>query len=323
LDTAATATGYRFDDAPLEIDGMNKDQERRWKDQERASQAERKKLLDDTHDDIVALLRRAKREIALTLASAPYDYQQWRLNALNLEVERLLGIFGDQAGDVLSKAAGEAWAGGIAAIDKPFTAAGIEMVLPVIDSTQLQAMRTFMIDRIKDVGVAAAQKIKSEIGLAMIGVQDISQTIDKVADIMGESSRSRVTTIVGDNLSRAWATASFDRAMQSVAAGVEMEKIWRRSGKIHSRLAHDLTDGVRKPIREPFMINGHKIMHPKDPKAPIEESINCGCVCLYRPVGMSSTLADKPPFSAQELALNPNKAQIEIGRSIREILGKN
>ncbi len=301
---------------------MNKDQERHWKEQERAAQAERKKLLDDTHDDIVALLRRAQGDIALTLASAPSDYQQWRLNALNLEVDRLLGIFGDQAGDVLSNAAGEAWAGGLAAIDKPFSAAGIEMVLPVIDSTQLQAMRTFMVDRIKDVGVQAAQKIKSEIGQALIGIQDIAQTIQKVGSIMGESSVSRVTTIVGDNLSRAWATASFDRAMQSDAAGVEMEKIWRRSGKIHSRLAHDLTDGVRKPINEPFVINGHKIMYPKDPKAPIEESINCGCVCLYRPVGMSATLADKRPFSARELELNPNKAQIATGKSVTASLGR-
>lgn len=301
---------------------MNKDQERRWKEQERAAQAERKKLLDDTHDDIVALLRRAQGDIALTLASAPSDYQQWRLNALNLEVDRLLGIFGDQAGDVLSNAAGEAWAGGLAAIDKPFSAAGIEMVLPVIDSTQLQAMRTFMVDRIKDVGVQAAQKIKSEIGQALIGIQDIAQTIQKVGSIMGESSVSRVTTIVGDNLSRAWATASFDRAMQSDAAGVEMEKIWRRSGKIHSRLAHDLTDGVRKSIKEPFVINGHKIMYPKDPKAPIEESINCGCVCLYRPVGMSATLADKRPFSARELELNPNKAQIATGKSVTASLGR-
>lgn len=301
---------------------MNKDQERRWKEQERAAQAERKKLLDDTHDDIVVLLRRAQGEIALTLASAPSDYQQWRLNALNLEVDRLLGIFGDQAGDVLSNAAAEAWAGGLAAIDKPFSAAGIEMVLPVIDSTQLQAMRTFMVDRIKDVGVQAAQKIKSEIGQALIGIQDIAQTIQKVGSIMGESSVSRVTTIVGDNLSRAWATASFDRAMQSDAVGVEMEKIWRRSGKIHSRLAHDLTDGVRKPINEPFVINGHKIMYPKDPKAPIEESINCGCVCLYRPVGMSATLADKRPFSARELELNPNKAQIAAGKSVAASLGR-
>ena len=301
---------------------MNKDQERRWKEQERAAQAERKKLLDDTHDDIVVLLRRAQGEIALTLASAPSDYQQWRLNALNLEVDRLLGIFGDQAGDVLSNAAGEAWAGGLAAIDKPFSAAGIEMVLPVIDSTQLQAMRTFMVDRIKDVGVQAAQKIKSEIGQALIGIQDIAQTIQKVGSIMGESSVSRVTTIVGDNLSRAWATASFDRAMQSDVVGVEMEKIWRRSGKIHSRLAHDLTDGVRKPINEPFVINGHKIMYPKDPKAPIEESINCGCVCLYRPVGMSATLADKRPFSARELELNPNKAQIAAGKSVAASLGR-
>ncbi|WP_281983171.1 hypothetical protein [Azonexus hydrophilus] len=302
---------------------MTKEQERRWKEQERAAQAERKKLLDETHDDVISLLQRAKSEIALTLASQPSDYQQWRLSLLNLEVERLLGAFSEQSGEVISKAAGAAWAGGIAALDKPLAAAGIQMVLPVLDSTQLQAMRTFVIDRIKDVGVQAAQKIKSEIGLAMIGIQDIGQTINKVAGIMGETSKSRVTTIVGDNLSRAWATASHDRALQSSEYGVQMVKIWRRSGKIHSRLAHDLTDGVRKDIDQPFIINGHKLMYPKDPKAPIEESINCGCVCLYRPADMAGTLADKRPFTAQEIALNPNKAQTAIGRSVNQIIGEN
>lgn len=299
---------------------MDKDQERAWKSAEKLAQQQRKDLLDGTYDDVIALLQRAKSDIATALASQPSDFQQWHLGRINIEIDRILGVFQAKAGDVVSNAAGEAWAGGISAIDKPFSAAGIEMVLSALDTQQLLAMRTFMVDRIKDVGVQAAQKIKSEIGLAMIGTQDINKTIEKVSEILGDGSKARAATIVGDNLARAWATASFERAQQSTDTGVEMVKIWRRSGKIHSRLAHDLADGTRKPIDKPFVINGHELMYPKDPKAPVQESINCGCVALYRPAEMTATLADKRAFTAREIQMNPNKAQIASGKSLAEIM---
>lgn len=298
---------------------MDKDQERAWIKAEIAAQAERKQLLDATHDDIVALLIKARDSIALMLASQPSDYQQWRLTALSMEVDRILGSFADSGGSIIGQSVPAAWSGGIAALDKPMAAAGIDVVLPVIDISQLNAMSAFSVDRIKDVGVQAAAKIKTEIGLALIGAQDISATIDKVGAIMGETSRSRVTTIVGDNLGSAWETASYRRALQSTDVGVEMIKIWRRSGKIHSRLAHDLADGQRQPIDKPFIINGHRIQYPKDPAAPLAEKVNCGCVALYRPADMASTLGDKRPFTAREIQLNPNKAQIAVGKSLSDM----
>lgn len=291
---------------------MNKDQETAWKAAERAAQQQRKDILDGTYDDVIVLLLQARRDIATSLASQPSDFQQWHLSQINNEIDRVLGIFQDKAGEVVSNAVGEAWSGGIASIDKPLAAARFDVVMPMLDTQQLLAMRTFMIDRIKDVGVQAAQKIKSEIGLAMIGVQDIGKTISKVAEHLGETSKSRAATIVGDNLTRAWATASNERAQQADDAGVAMVKIWRRSGKIHSRLAHDLADGTRLPIDKPFVINGHKMMYPKDPKAPISESANCGCVALYRPAEMESTLADKRAFTARELELNPYKKRVSV-----------
>lgn len=299
---------------------MNKDQERAWIAAERAAQQQRKDLLDGTYDDVIALLLQAKLNIAAALANQPSDFQQWHLGQINIEIDRVLGVFQDKAGELVSNAVGAAWSGGISSIDKPLAAARFEVIMPVLDTQQLLAMRTFMVDRIKDVGVQAAQKIKAEIGLALIGVQDIAQTITKVAEHLGETAKSRAAFIVGDNLTRAWETASNKRALQADAAGVKMEKIWRRSGKIHSRLAHDLADGTRLAIDKPFVINGHNMMYPKDPAAPIQESANCGCVALYRPAGMSSTLADKRAFTQRELELNPYKKQISSGKSLAEIM---
>lgn len=299
---------------------MNKEQERAWKAAEKAAQAERKRLLETTRDAVVALLDKAKADITLTLAGQPSDYQQWRLSELNKEIDRVMAELGQRSGQVLSSAAGAAWEGGIAAIDAPMAAAEIKAMLPHLDAGQLMGMRAFMVDRISDVSTVAASRIKQELGLTMIGAQNVNDTIGKVAEHLGETSRARATTIVRTELSRAWATASNERALQSEEGGVAMDKIWRRSGKIHSRLAHDIADGRRVKIDEAFVINGHKLRYPHDPKAPASETINCGCICLYRPRESKATLPDKRPYTADEIALNPNKQQIATGKTVAELL---
>jgi len=299
---------------------MTKAEERAWKKAEKASQAERKKLLEETRASVIGLLGKASDDVTLILAGQPTDHQQWRLSELNKEISRVLAELGGSAGQALSTAAGKAWDGGISAIDKPMVAAEIRMSLPHLDTGQLMAMRTFMVDRLENVSSEAASKIRSELGLAMIGSQSVHETIGKVGTILGEGGKARATTIVRTELSRAWATASHERALQSEAAGVAMDKIWRRSGKVHSRFAHDLADGRRIEIDKPFMINGHAIRYPHDPQAPASETINCGCVCLYRPRDATGTLPDKRPFSDEELARNPNKAELAAGKSVNELM---
>ncbi len=300
---------------------MSKAQERAWREAEKLANQERLALLESTRREVFSLLQTAKNQVAATLASQPSDYQHWRLTELNAEIDRLLGEIGNNAGTVLSNAAGRAWEGGQAALDNAFKAASIDVSLTVLDTRQLMAMRTFMVDRIKNVTVEAAAKIKSELGLALIGGQNINETIANVAAHLGDSATGRAKTIVGTELSRVWATASYERAVEADSNGVEMDKIWRRSGKIHSRLAHDLADGKRIKLSESFTINGHKLRYPHDPKAPASETVNCGCIVLYRPRGLSGTLSDKRPFTAQELALNPYKEQIARGKSLSELLG--
>lgn len=297
---------------------MTKEQDKAWKDAEKASQAERKALLERTRSDLVALLKKARDDIALVLADAPTDYQQWHLTELQKEIDRVLSDLGESSGRVLSAAATEAWAGGIAAIDKPMAAAGIRVGLPHLDTGQLMAMRTFMVDRIADISKVAASKVRQELGLTMIGSQSVHDTIGRVTEILGEPSRARATTIVRTELGRTWAVAGHERAQQAADAGIEMDKVWRRSGKIHSRLTHDLADGQRVSVNEPFIVGTHKMRYPHDPKAPASETINCGCVALYRPRGIAGTLPDKRPFTQEEINANPYKADLEKLRTMKK-----
>lgn len=290
---------------------MNPDEQRAHARAEKAAQAARKRLMERTRSELVALLKDARAQTVLVLAGAPSDYQQWRATALQAEIDRVLAELGRASGDVLSAAATAAWNGGAASIDDPLAAAGFPAAIVQLDTTQLMAMRTFMVDRIDDIAEKAASIVRRELGLAMIGSQSLQQTIGNVSAALGQPSISRATTIVRTELGRAWAVAANERARQYAESGTEMVKVWRRSGKVHSRLAHDLADGQRVPLDQPFKVAGIAMMHPHDPKAPASQTINCGCIALYRPAGTSSRLPDQRPFTREELNANPYKVDLE------------
>jgi len=278
-----------------------------------------------TRDTIVQYLKAALQRINLILAEQPTDYQQWALPRLAQEIRQVLAQFGEQAGAEISTAAGKAWQLGQDLIDKPLTAGGlrIEASLAKIDVRQLQAMRAFMTDRIKNVGLAAADKINAELGLVVIGAQSPSDAIGKVRVLLGEQSRQRATTIVRTELARAFGVASFERMKEAAARVPGLQKQWRKSGKLHPRPHHDVIDGQVRDVNKPFDLmraavvskSGKllpaasvQLMFPHDPSAPASETINCGCTML--------------PFKSDWKMQYPGRAPggREAGPSIRELL---
>lgn len=238
-----------------------------------------------TRDDLVRLLTEASRAIAAQIAAQPTDYQRWSLPRLGAEVRQTLTQFGEQGGARASSAIGESWELGENLVDAPLEAAGARAVVGTlgrIDTRQLQAMRVFMVDRIKDVGLEAANKISAELGLVVIGARSSNDAIRTVMQILGENSRARATTIVRTELGRAYSAATQLRMEQAAERLPGMQKQWRRSGKHHPRLHHDLADGQVVDVDQPFVLRplGRApvhIMYPRHPSAPASESVNCGC----------------------------------------------
>ncbi len=268
-------------------------------------------LLVQTRDTIVAYLKAALEHINVILAGQPTDYQQWALSRLAQEVRQVLGAFGEEAAAEISTAAGTAWQLGQDLVEKPLAAGGVrvEASLQAIDVRQLQAMRAFMTDRIKNVGLAAANRINAELGLVVIGAQSPSDAITKVRAILGEQSRARATTIVRTEISRVYSVAAYQRLVQAAARVPGLKKQWRKSGKVHPRPFHDLADGQVREVGEAFGFgNGAHLMFPHDPAAPASETINCGCVML--------------PFKSDWKVAYPGRAPggMEAGPSMSELL---
>lgn len=289
---------------------MTPEEERLYTSAERAASAERTELLKTTQAELFALFKIARDRAVAAIAAGPTEYEQWRMGVLIAEIDRVAADLSASGTRVIGRAADRAWQGGVAALDEPMAAIGLRSAIPRLDTGQLQAMRAFMVDRIANISTTAAATIRGQIGLAMMGTISIREAISGTAKALGETAENRATTIVVTELGRVWSVASDERAAEFSAAGVPMDKIWRRSGKVHSRPAHDLADGQRQPIDKPFMVAGQPIKFPRDPAAPVGQTINCGCIALYRPRNTPGTLPDKRPFTPSELSANPFKAEL-------------
>lgn len=291
----------------------------------------RTRIIADTRGEILRLLKLAEERIAARIAAQPSQAELWVLHELQAEIRRAMAEFSEQAAARISTAAGQAWEAGQALVDAPLAAAGfrIDALAPLLDTRQLVAMRAFMTDRIKDVGVQAANKINTELGLVVIGASPPANAVGRVAEILGEMSRARSITIVRSELARVYGVASQERLLQ--AAGGEtpivpgLRKQWRRSGKVHSRLYHDLADGQVQDADQPYKLgNGARLMFPHDPAAPPGETINCGCISLPWKADWEAAAPGRKRYTEQEMQANPIKRDLQTaldeGKSVRDLI---
>jgi hypothetical protein len=283
-------------------------------------------LLATTRDDVIKLLNEALDEIKVLLTDFPTEYESYRFSQLQLQIEQTLEIFSKSSAEVLANGATQAWTGGQALVTAPLEAGGIRIasVLPALDTRMLMSINHFMVDRMQDVTKVAADKIRSQLGLALVGAQSPGEAVGTITAILGEESRERAITITRTGLGSVHAVAAQQRMEQAAKRVPGLGKQWRRSGKIHSRENHDAIDGQVQPVNKPFALVAKKdglalfMMHPHDPAAPAGEVINCGCISIPHMTSWKMLNPGKVPFSAQELQNNPLKREkaVAMGQSV-------
>ncbi len=267
----------------------------------------RTNIQKDTLKEVDRLLKAAQKQIDISLASAPSEFEAWYLPQLQRSVTQSMTDFSNESIKTLSQSANTSWQSGIELIDEPLKAGGINVsaVLPSIDNNQLIAMRSFMTERMKDVGVQLANKINTEIGLIAIGAQTPGDAVGKIAGLLEKGGRSRAITVVRDNLGRAFSMASHQRQTQASEFLPGLKKQWRRSSKIHSRFHHDAADGQIRDVDKTFQLYAKtgtvNLMYPRDPSAPIGETINCGCESLPFMESWDMKFPKRKPYESYEL----------------------
>lgn len=287
---------------------------------ERSAQLRRLPALQkDTLARIVALLAEADRRIAARLAAAPSEFDAFILPQLQEQVRQAMAAVEAGGATALTEGAASAWRAGIDLVDAPMEA-GLQLdrpalrvsaLVPSIDTAQLRASQAFLTAKIRDITAAAAARINTELGLALIGQQSSDQAARTISTILGETTRARASTLVRTEIGRAYSVATQERMTQARAVLPGLKKQWRRSGRIHSRLNHDLTDGQVRDVDEPFDVGaGVKLRYPRDPRGPAKETINCGCVQLPYMESWEMSQPGRQAFSEREIRLDPRKRDL-------------
>lgn len=287
---------------------------RQFKKERRVQLKSALKIRKDTYAEIVRLLTQAEKDTKALLTDYPTEYQAYYLPQLQTQIKEILSQVAKQSGKTIEQGANSSWQSGVDLIDRPLIAGGVQIsgMLPIISTKQLVAMRSFMVDRIENVSFHLANKVSSQLGLAMIGSQTIGESVTNIQRLFKNQGRTRALTIVRTELGRAYSVATHERMLQASKILPGLKKQWRRSGKVHSRLSHDDIDGqIREPHKKFQLGNGVELRFPRDPKAPAAETINCGCEELPIMEDWEVQHPDRKPFSELEKQLNPRKGNYE------------
>jgi len=280
------------------------EQQRRFNAERRAQLAAALRLRKATYAEIVAELAAASREIAAILARQPTDYQRWQLPQLQAAIARALRETETAMAATASAAVGAQVSAGAALVTAPLASAGVAVAatLPLVSVAGLGGLQATTTRLIVGITQAARRQIEVALAQTIIGAQPVGATVAAVQAALEVGGRSRALTIVRTELGRAYSAASQSTMAQAAGTLPGLKKQWRRSGKLHSRLAHDAIDGQIRAVDEPFDLpSGVQLLYPRDPTGPAGETINCGCESLPWMDGWEVATPGPREYSTEEL----------------------
>jgi len=262
---------------------MNNTEKRRAFNKELTAQRRRlSKIRQNAIDGLTDNLAAALIQIRAVLGSNPSDFQSFLLPQLEAQIQSIMQSVSAKSSTLVEQSILDAWETGIEIIDGPLRQAGIgvSVMLPALDTRQLLNIQRFGSSKIKSISAELGAKINTQLGLAMMGAQPVSDALTVITSMVEDGDRERALRIVRTEMGRAYSSASQQRLALAGKYLPGLQKQWRKSGKLHARPSHVAADNQIRDIDEPFAVGGYLMMHPHDPTAPAAEVINCGCTAL-------------------------------------------
>lgn len=203
------------------------------------------------------------------------------LDSLEFQAANFAGTAKTEAGGLLDKS----WALGKALVDGPLTAEGVGGVYSGfhLSTSSLETLKEYSNDYLQKVFGDAWIRTKGELTLGVLGgktPKEVAAAIGKTLDGPGiyKSIAERAEMITKTEMRRVFSEAAQLRMEQAAEHVDGLEKEWQHVGHPRKpRITHLAANGQHVPVDRPFKIGGITMMFPRDPGAPIEETINCGC----------------------------------------------
>lgn len=240
----------------------------------------------DGQEAVRRILEAVRKQIVGEIASIPSDsFAAYSNQRLLTSIERLL--FEAEAGlrvDVArglsdSYEAGRTMLPRMASVGSNVTLTSYGLSTGILDQ-----IKEFSWGRINAITNDAMAKIRAEVSLGLLGQQTpqqvagaIAGTLERPGVFKGISERAEIITKT--EMGRAFSMAaqkSFEAAADTLPG---LQKMWLHAGHPKSpRITHLGLSGSIKPVDEPFVVGSVVMRYPRDPKAPVSEIINCGCM---------------------------------------------
>jgi hypothetical protein len=151
-----------------------------------------------------------------------------------------------------------------------------------LSPTLLDTLKDFASTRLESLSEAAWNKINGELSLGVLQKTpwEVSKAIAGTLKDPGiyKNVMTRAATITEVEMGRVFSTSTMESLNKAARDVPGMMKEWLHAG--HPRMprqSHLRLHGQRKNMDEPFITGSLVIDYPRDPKAPIEEVIHCGC----------------------------------------------
>ncbi|MBC7964237.1 MAG: hypothetical protein H7Y05_14995 [Steroidobacteraceae bacterium] len=245
-------------------------------------------------DAVRRILEETRRQVIVELSTAPADgFAAWQLPQTLNAIGKHLGAFESAAKTEVAAGLTESWEAGVQMLPGMLKAAGIQTISYGIPTAVLDQLKEFSWGKISSVTTDALAKIRSELTLGLLGqktpheiTQAVTALIENSEQPAFKSGRSifqsvseRAEVITKVELGRTFSMAN-QKSMEAAADDLpELQKMWLHTGHPRTpRIYHLALNGSIKPVDQPFLVGNIAMMHPRDPKAPVSEIINCGCM---------------------------------------------
>lgn len=236
-------------------------------------------------ESVHRILEAVRKKVIADIATAPDgSFTSYRQSQILGEIDRLLNEAGTSIKTDLAAGISNSWEAGATLLPHMASAAGTTLTTFGISSHLTEQIRDFAWGKIGGITNDAQAKIRAEITMGILGQktpQEIASAIAGTLERPGvfESIAARAEVIVKTEMGRAFSMAHQAGLQSALDTLPELQKMWLHAGHPKTpRIYHLHLNGNTTPVDTPFLVGSIAMMYPRDPKAPVGEIINCGCM---------------------------------------------
>lgn len=235
------------------------------------------------------LLAQVQREILAELVAMPSDsYSAFHLRQTMASIERYLSSFESGADRELSSGLTANWDMGTDLLSSTMHSAGggsVYLGTPHLTGNVLDTLKEFTFGRVRSVSNDLFTRIKGELTLGILGQKTPAQIAAEIAGSLPGPSifktvAERAEVITGLEMGRAFSVANQASMESATDVLPALKKMWLHAGHPRApRQTHLLMHGQTREMDAVFYQakDGGAVRYPRDPQAPIQEVIRCGC----------------------------------------------